>query len=129
MSETERSTAEKAKTALLWIVTVIGALGIAAAGVTKFASAEMWNELFTEWGYSIGFKSLIGVLEVSAAALVLVPRFATYAAALVCAIMLGAVYTVIVNQSDLGIVAPMGNLILFSVIAFARRNDRWTPGK
>ena len=129
MSETERSTAEKAKTALLWIVTVIGALGIAAAGVTKFASAEMWNGLFTEWGYSIGFKSLIGVLEVSAAALVLVPRFATYAAALVCAIMLGAVYTVIVNQSDLGIVAPMGNLVLFSVIAFARRNDRWTPGK
>ena len=124
MSERERNTAQKAKTVLLWVVTVIGALGIAAAGVTKFASAEMWNGLFTEWGYSIGFKSLIGVLEVSGAVFLLVPRFATYAAALLCAVMLGAIYTVIANQSDLGIVAPMGNLVLFSVIAFARRNDR-----
>ena len=124
MSERERNTAQKAKTVLLWVVTVIGALGIAAAGVTKFASAEMWNGLFTEWGYSIGFKSLIGVLEVSGAVFLLVPRFATYAAALLCAVMLGAIYTVIANQSDLGIVAPLGNLVLFSVIAFARRNDR-----
>ena len=129
MSETQRNTAQKAKTVLLWIVTVIGALGVAAAGVTKFASAEMWNGLFTEWGYSIGFKNLIGVLEVSAAVFVLIPRFATYAAALLCAIMLGAIYTVIVNQSDLGVVAPLGNLALFLVIAFARRSDRWRADK
>jgi len=126
--ESEVTTAEKAKKVLLWVATVVGAFLMGAAGVTKFISPEMWNSLFTEWGYSIAFKSLIGALEVSAAMIVLIPRFATYAAALLCAIMLGAIYTVIANQSDLGVVAPSGNLALFAVIAFARRNDRWKPG-
>lgn len=128
MSETEQSLATKTKTVLLWVVTVVGALGMAAAGATKFTSAEMWNEMFTDWGYSVGFKSLIGALEITGAILVLVPRFATYAATLLVAIMIGAVYTVVVSQSDLGVAAPMGNLVLFAIIAFARRGARWKPG-
>ncbi len=108
-------------------MTVAAALAMGLAGASKFLAADMWDANFTQWGYSVGFKSLIGVLEVAGAILVLVPRYATYAAALVCAIMLGAVYTIFANDSDLGYAASVGNLVLFAIIAYARRGDRWTP--
>ena len=128
MSDAQATMADKAKSTLLWVITILAALAMGAAGVTKFTAPDMWNELFTGWGYSVGFKSLIGALEVVGAGLVLVPAFATYAATVLVAIMIGAVYTLMTNPSDMGLVVPMANVVLFAIIAFARRNDRWTPG-
>lgn len=127
MSDPDRDNARRAQRALLWIVTIIGGMGMTAAGITKFTAPEMWGGLFTEWGYSVGFKNLIGGLEIAAGLGVLIPRLATYAGMLGCVIMLGAIYTVAVNQSDLGFVANTGNLILFGIITWARRGDRWIP--
>ena len=128
MSDSQVSTADKAKGALLWVITILAALAMGVAGVTKFTTPDMWNAMFTEWGYSIGFKSLIGAVEIVGAVSVLVPRFATYAATVLVLVMVGAVYTLVSTQSEMSIVPPLGNLILFAIIAVARRNVRWTPG-
>ena len=123
MSESPpRSTA---KTVLLWTLTVLASLLMAGAGASKFAAPEVWDGLFSEWGYPPAFKTLVGAAEILGAALLLLPRFATYGAALVCAIMVGAIYTVAANDSDLGFVANTLSLVLFAVVGYARRSERW----
>ncbi|NNF13764.1 MAG: DoxX family protein [Gemmatimonadetes bacterium] len=112
----------------LWVVTVVASLAMLAAGASKFLAAPMWDELFIQWGYGVGFKTLIGIVEIVGALALLAPRVASYAGLVICVVMLGAIYTVWSNQSDLGYVASVLNLTLFGIVAVARWNGRWTPG-
>ncbi len=122
-----QGTAHKVRTVLLWLVTLAVALPMMLAGGTKFLPGGMWPELFTGWSYSIPFLYLIGVLEVGGAIALLVPRFATYAATLLAAIMIGAVYTLVANPGEMGVTPPTVNVVLLTIIAFARREQRWRP--
>ena len=122
-----QGTAHKVRTVLLWLVTFAVAIPMALAGGTKFLPGGMWPELFTGWSYSIPFLYLIGVLEVGGAIALLVPRFATYAATLLAAIMIGAVYTLVANPGEMGVTPPTVNVVLLTIIAFARREQRWRP--
>ena len=66
-------------TILLWIVTVMLPLGLGLAGGAKFMSANQWRELFVGWGYPAWFSSVTGIVEVSGAIALLVPRLASCA--------------------------------------------------
>ena len=68
---------------LLWIITVLLALQFAAAGASKFSSQGGWVQMFTHWGFPGWFRVAIGVAEVAAAVLLLVPRTARYGAVVV----------------------------------------------
>lgn len=125
---TEDNSRSKAAKVALWAVTAVASLAMVAAGVSKFLAGPMWNGLFEEWGYSVAFKTLIGVVEVVGGLALLVPRLASYAGVLICAVMLGAIYTVWANQSELGFVANTLNLVLFALVAYARWGERWKPG-
>lgn len=113
---------------LLWVLTVGAAVGIGLAGGTKFTSSAMWIGLFTLWSYPVWFVYVIGALELSGAVLLLVPRFATYAAVLLGVIMTGAVGTLLMNPGELGATPAIGNLVALAIIGFSRRGVRWQPG-
>ena len=52
-----------------------------------------WMQRFQEWGYSPRFAAGIGMVELIAAALLLVPSLATYGAGILTLILAGAIYT------------------------------------
>ena len=65
----------------------------ARAGLDKFSDAGGWAPAFAQWGFPVWFRVLVGVVEVAAAALLLLPRTAPYGAMLVVSVMLGAMWT------------------------------------
>ena len=105
---------------ILWILTILGVLTMELAGFSKFGSAALWQSRFVAWGYPAWFSKAIGGLEMLAAALLCVPRVAPYAACLLVAVMLGALYTVLTKGSDLGWVAAFVQLTVMSAIAVLR---------
>ena len=112
---------------LLWTVTILETLGMGLAGFTKFATPDIWTTNFASWGYPVWFTFAIGAAEMGGAILVLIPRLATYAAVLLAVIMVGALSTVIVHSSDLGVAGPIVHLVLLAIIGTSRRSRRWRP--
>jgi len=113
---------------LLWILTVFELLGMGLAGAAKF-QGDGWQNMFLGWGYPAWLALAVGAVEVVGALLILVPRFATYAAAMLIVIMLGAVWTVASpgNETNLGPVLPAIHIVVLSIIRRARRGRRWRP--
>jgi uncharacterized membrane protein YphA (DoxX/SURF4 family) len=125
MADEGRSMMKTTGTVLLWLVTVAVGLGITLAGTTKFAAPESWIEMFNAWSYPTWFMYSIAVLEVLGGLTLLIPRFATYAAVLLAAIMAGAAFTVLTNTTDLVATPALVNLVGLAVVGFARRGVRW----
>ena len=121
------TTGQKFGTLLLWVVSIGAGAAMTLAGASKFLASEMWVTNFASWGYPAVFSYLIGVLEVVGGLSVFVPRFATYGASLVAAIMIGAAATLIMNPGEMGPTVPLINIVLFAGIAYFRREVRWTP--
>ena len=97
-----------------WILVVLLAIGFAMAAIGKLSGAA--NETFVGWGYAPWFATLIGVLEIAGALLLLVPKTTRVAILGLTAIMLGAVYTHLVNGETLQVLRPMMFLgLLWSV--------------
>ena len=114
--------------ALLWIATVLEALGMGLAGFSKFGNMEAWMGMFERWGYPAWFSLVVGGSEMAGAVLLLVPRLASWAAIFLGVVMLGALATVIVNDSSLGVAAPIGNMVGLAIVGTWRWNRRWRPG-
>ena len=123
---TENSgTAAKFGRIFLWLVTLVFGLAMAGAGATKFTSSASWLEMFAGWGYPLVMSYAVGVLEIAGGLAFLVPRFATYAGALIAAIMLGAVFTLLTHPGEMGPMVPIVNTIVFATVAWIRRDVRW----
>ncbi len=129
MGSTERSKLRAVGAAMLWILSVLELLGFGVAGLTKF-QGEGWQNMFVGWGYTAWFALVIGGAEVLGALLLVVPRFASYAASLLIVIMLGAIWTVVspTNETQLGPGVPTINIAVLSIILYARWRRRWRPG-
>ena len=70
--------------------TLLG-LWFVLAGVQKFLTSGMFESMFGELGLPLALVPVIGVVEIVAAALVLLPRTSLYGAALIALVMLGAI--------------------------------------
>ena len=106
---------------LLWAVTVFLALVCLRSGVTKLPADGFWVRDFRRWGYPGWFRVAVGAAELIACALLLVPRLASYGAALFAAVMLGAIYTHAAHGETVRL--PF-NFVLFAlsvVVLYARR--------
>jgi putative oxidoreductase len=77
----------------LWALQVLAAAAFLAAGGGKLAGAQPMVATFEKIGLGQWFRVLTGVLEVSGAIALLVPRFAFYGAVLLAAVMVGAIVT------------------------------------
>jgi uncharacterized membrane protein YphA (DoxX/SURF4 family) len=105
---------------LLWLVTGLEVLTMGLAGATKFTNAAMWQGHFSSWGYPVWLPSVVGVAELVGVVFLLVPRTALAAAGGLIVIMLGALGTVLVFQSELGWFGPTLHLVLLSTIVWLR---------
>jgi uncharacterized membrane protein YphA (DoxX/SURF4 family) len=102
---------------LLWIAQALLAAAMIGPGVQKFTS-PVWRRMFEVWGYPDGFYLVIGVIEVVAGALLLVPRLASAAALVLMAVMIGAAVTQISHgRSGVG---ELVFLCVLAIIAYAR---------
>jgi putative oxidoreductase len=109
---------------LLWIVQILAAAAFVAIGYGKFSN-PFWLKAFPRWGYSDGFRVLIGVAEMVGGVLLAFPQTAAYAAVLIDAIMLGAVWTLVTHQEKL--LPPIIWLVMVSGLGYARRRRAWRP--
>jgi uncharacterized membrane protein YphA (DoxX/SURF4 family) len=116
----------RARTILLWVVTILISLGIGLAGLTKFTQPDHWQSLFAGWGYPRWFASVVGVLEVVGAIGLLIPRLAFYGAMLLMIVMMGALITLLSHRGGpLGWGAtPTVYLVLLSLVGAARWKQR-----
>lgn len=91
----------------VWTMTIfVGAVSV-FAGADKIVHSQAWQERFVdEWGLPAGLVVVVGVLEVTGAALLLVPRRATYGGAIIAAVMIGAVGTHLVAGQLDQVLAP-----------------------
>jgi putative oxidoreductase len=115
-----------ASTIMLWTSSVVVALGIGIAGLTKFLQPNRWEPLFTGWGYPAWFSLVVGIVEVCGAIALLVPAIAFYAATLLAVVMAGALVTLLRHpQGPLGWGrTPSVYIILLIIIAVWRSRQR-----
>ena len=76
-----------------WAFSGVMALVFTLAGGAKLAGAQGLAADFARWGFAPWFMTLTGVLELSAAGLLIVPRSARYGALLSILLMCGALLT------------------------------------
>jgi hypothetical protein len=69
---------------------VVGVILLVAGGV-KLSVAEMMLDGFSDWGYTVTFMYVIGVVEVASAVMLLMARLRAYGATLISILMIGAI--------------------------------------
>jgi putative oxidoreductase len=115
-----RSAMNRAKTIGIWVLTVLlTGIFLMAGGAKLLADAQM-VENFQAWGYPDWFRALVGGAEVGAAVLLLFPRTAAPAAAILCLIMVGAVDTHLRWQEYIEASVPFILGTLCAVLAVVR---------
>jgi putative oxidoreductase len=103
----------RARGITMWAISGLLAALYLFAGGTKLAGMPMHVEHFAQWGYPDWFRLFVGAWEVVFGLLVLVPRFAAYAAGALAVGMLGAVYTEVFRGVPGQAVVP---LVLFGIL-------------
>jgi uncharacterized membrane protein YphA (DoxX/SURF4 family) len=83
----------RGREAMLWAVTLFLMQAFIPSGYLKLLDNSGWTEAFISWGYPDWFRRTVGVAEVIAGLMILVPRLASYGALLIFAIMAGAIGT------------------------------------
>jgi uncharacterized membrane protein YphA (DoxX/SURF4 family) len=104
----------------LWVPALFLGWIFVRQGMAKFSDTSGWARAFTLWHFPVWFRILIGVVETSAAALLLTRRTAAIGAALIAAVMLGAMGTHIYWGKPSQVTSEVLPLIL-SVILVAGR--------
>ncbi len=110
-----------AKEVGLWIITLFVALVCLRSGWLKVTGNVFWVRDFHRWGYPDWFRIVVGCAELTAMALLLVPRFAGYGASLFATVMLGAIFTHYTHNETSRLPFNLLLLALSLVIAYTRR--------
>ena len=114
----------------VWLLTVLLGAMFAFQGASKFFTDSVWTKAFAHWGYPVWFRVLIGVIEISAAILILVPQLAAYGATMVIAIMIGGIATNLRAGTPGQVVAEVVWIVMASIIlVIRRRNALWLSAK
>lgn len=82
-----------AKEIMLWILTLMLVLVCFRSGLLKLTGNVFWVRDFYRWNYPDWFRIVVGLAEVTSAALLLIPRMAAYGAGIFAIVMVGAIYT------------------------------------
>jgi uncharacterized membrane protein YphA (DoxX/SURF4 family) len=107
-----------------WLLQILLAfVMMVPGGITKFTSPN-WERMFRVWGYPDGLYLVIGAIELTGGALLLVPKLASYSAAMLMVVMTGAAATQILRGGRNG-VGELVLVALLGVICVTRWRDRW----
>ena len=113
---------------LVWAVCLRLVIVFARAGWDKFDPTSGWAMAFTYWGYSVWFRTLIGVLEIGAALLLLWPRAAAYGAAIIIVVMAGGMGThVVIEHRPSRVTSELLHFIFASIVLAGRWRTRINP--
>jgi putative oxidoreductase len=89
-------------------------------GWAKFSDQSGWAAAFRGWGYPVWFRVVIGIIELSACALLLWPRTARFGAAGIIAVMLGAMGTHLALDHGRHLTSEVVPLTLATIVLIAR---------
>lgn len=108
--------------AVLWILTILPAIGLFQAGAGKLIHRSIWVENFERWGYPGWFWLAIGVLEVVFGVALLVPPAASAAAIVLAVTMLWALGTFLHAGEAPRMLGPLLVLPFLCTVAYIRRS-------
>jgi putative oxidoreductase len=112
-----------AKVIGMWIPAILLVLIFAKQGWSKFDDASGWARAFRHWGYPDWFRITIGVMEVSAATLLILGRTAAFGALLIIIVMLGGMATHVIFDGGRNMTSELVPLILASIVLAVRRRQ------
>jgi putative oxidoreductase len=106
----------------LWVVQILLALAFLGASYGKLLGKPEMVGLFEAIGIGQWFRYVTGLLEVTGAVLIVVPRTKAFGAALLAMVMVGAVLThlFILHNAP---TAPAVLLLLAGAVVWGRRGD------
>lgn len=106
----------------LWVLQALLALAFAGAASGKLLGKPEMVALFEAVGVGQWFRYVTGLMELTGALLIVVPRTKFFGAALLSIVMVGAVLThlFILHTAP---TAPAVLLVLVGVVAWARRGE------
>ena len=95
--------------AAVWACGALLAVAFVFSGMSKLAgpSAMRWAERFAGWGYPDNAQYVVGVLEILGGLGVLIPKWRRGAAAILVALMIGALGTHAVNAEFSRLIPPL----------------------
>ena len=108
---------------VLWVFALFLAWVFIRQGVAKFDDTSGWARAFRSWHFPVWFRILIGVLETSAAVLLLWKRTAFAGAILIMLVMLGAMATHVYLGHPGQITSEVLPLALSVMVALGRRRQ------
>ncbi len=118
-----RARKEIALEIVLWVFALFLAWIFSRQGLAKFDDASGWAQAFRAWHFPVWFRIIIGVLETSAALLLLWRRTAFAGAAIIMVVMLGAMGTHIYWGRPAQVTSEILPLLLSTMVALGRRRS------
>jgi len=109
----------KAGRIVSWVLVVLLALAYLASAAGKLTGAA--TDMFAHWGYPAWFATVIGILELTGAIGLLIPRTTRYAVLGLTLLMLGASYTHVSNHEGLQVLRPIIFIALLWTVWWLRR--------
>jgi len=109
---------------ILWTSKIILSILFLLASLGKLTQNQAVIEMFSDWGYFDGFYLIIGVLELSFAILLLIPKTSIFATIALFVIMVGALITHLIHDPLGQIFRPLIFMALLSVVMFLQ----WRKG-
>jgi putative oxidoreductase len=106
-----------------WVLSALLALMFLFAGGFKLSGAQVAVDNFSKWGYPDWFRVVTGIVEVTAAVLVIVPRTSFLGALLILPTMVGAVLTHLTHAEARNAPLPVILFILAAALAYLRRPE------
>ena len=92
-----------------WALAILLMVVFVLVGTLKLAgpSATRWSQRFVHWGYPARAAGVIGVLEIVSGLAVLIPKTRRIAAAMIAALMIGALATHLVHGEFPRVIPPL----------------------
>ena len=117
----------KTKKILVWVFRSLASIGFLLASLGKLTSNPQVIQMFKNWGYPDRFYLIIGILELSGAILLLVPKVSKYAAIGLIIIMIGAFITHLLHDPIQEILRPLIFTFFLGAILYISRTAKHKP--
>jgi putative oxidoreductase len=108
---------------VLWVLALFLAWVFIRQGLAKFSDTSGWARAFRVWHFPVWFRVLIGVLETSAAVLLLTRRTAFAGAVIILVVMVGAMATHVFSGQPRQVTSEILPLFLATMVALGRRRS------
>src|SRR4051812_9886944 len=105
---------------VFWVFALFLAWIFVRQGIAKLSDASGWARAFRVWHFPVWFRVLIGVLEISAALLLLTRRTAFAGACIIIVVMLGAMGTHVYWGRPTQVTSEILPLVLATLVALGR---------